>query len=203
MNDINNRKELIQESIDRKQAILNDCPNLRNWNDTKELYIKLHPDFKQEENINLFPKNFNEIKSSTEYNTIITNQEILNEIFNTNCFINGNNIKINLQYQSYDGMPVGTLNIYSNNEHFNNLDTYSDKDIINNIIKSLNNDDNNNTQDISIYEKKLSEQYAFKIWNNYGQCLTYYKAIDMGTETIFDSYESMEELENSMISLIN
>lgn len=200
---ITTREALIKETIERTQATFNGCPNLRVWNDNKDLYFKLHPDYNGElDYVDYYPTTTKYMNSGEPFKGVVKNPSLLNEHFKTSEFKIGSKVKTQLKYETYDGMPVGKfklINVDTNNEFI--LDTYRDieRDLMQLVIKDLSSDKDLISALDDKYRKKLSEQYAFKNWHNYSQCYTYYKAVDMGNELLFVGFSSMEELNASIL----
>lgn len=194
MFEIKNREDLINETIQKENALLDGSPNLRGWYNTPDLYVKLHPNYNNElENKTFYPESFADVEAGVDLISTIENPDVLNEVFNTDFFKKDEEIKTYLRYQSYDGMPVGTFTITVNEEKFS-LSTYNKRDLIEKVVKAI----KSNLIDKDRYTGKLSEKYAFSTWDNYSQSRTYYKAVDMGLYVDFIGYDSMEKLEDSI-----
>ena len=190
---IQSREDLVNEVIEHSIANSDGCYNLRKWNDDKYLFYTLHPIYKGElEGIDLFPDNFSDFVSKTLYETRIKDSQKINDLLETDIFNDEQKINLRIDYQTYDGMPVGTMIIKTENNEIS-LDTYSDNNKIHSLFKFL----HSTLFDDTKFKGFLSEKYAYKSWSNYCQDYTYYKAVDMGNEVIFESFKSMEELENS------
>jgi len=191
---IQTREDLIKEVIAHSKAIDDDCPNLRQWRDDKYLFYTLHPLYNNElDGVDLFPSTFSEIDSGKLYKTKVKDSDKLNSLLECDYFNNNSIISLSINYQSYDGMPVGTMIIKSDDFEIT-LSTYSDSKKIHGMFKFL----SSTTFDDSKFEGFLSERYAYSTWCNYSQERTYYKIIDLGNKFSFKSYKSMEELEESI-----
>ena len=190
---IQSREDLIQEVIEHSIAKSDGCYNLRKWNDSKYLFYTLHPKYNGElEGIDLFPDNFSEFEPKTLYKTRVKDSKKINDLLETDIFNDNQKINLKIDYQTYDGMPIGTMVIKTEDKEIS-LDTYSDNKKIHSLFKFL----HSTLFDDTEFKGFLSEKYAYKSWSNYGQDYTYYKVVDMGNEVILESFKSMEELESS------